>query len=223
LGCSYAYGQFLDKNKTISYQISKKAKRPVYNWSYPAWGIQHAYYTVQNMPKIKPEPEYIFYIFTDDHLRRIFVDCEFYERYSENLQYKMKNGKLQRIDNRCSIFDNFYILYKIKDYFTRNIEYFQNYMYSQKAQNLFKDYANGLKDKIREVYPNAKFVILLYDYNYVNNSIKKLDENDIKVLNINELCNTDFSEEIYELKNNYSPNELVWDKVSDALVKEFDL
>mgnify|MGYP002869995405 CR=1 FL=1 len=99
LGCSYAYGQFLENKDTLGYKISKKSKRPVYNWAYPAWGVQHAYFIVKHMPKIEPEPQYVFYVFMNDHLRRMFINC-FREDYAENLQYKIKDGELEKIDNR---------------------------------------------------------------------------------------------------------------------------
>ena len=33
MGCSYAFGQGLKDKQTFSYKLSKKAKRPVFNWS----------------------------------------------------------------------------------------------------------------------------------------------------------------------------------------------
>ena len=230
LGCSYAYGHKLKEEQTISYQIFKKAKRPVYNWSHPAWGIQHAYYTVQNMPKIKPEPEYIFYIFIGDHLRRMFVNGHKLD-YVENLQYKFKNGKLEKIDNTINLFDNVYFLYEIKNFFIMKVKFYKNYVFSEKSEKLFKDYVNTLKNEIKQIYPDSKFVFLLYDWNgypyFPGKNIKDLEQEDIKVINLKELCNVDFSEDKYKLSKESDsfrhPNELAWNRVSDALIKEFDL
>ena len=83
----------MNEKETISSQISKKTKRPVYNWACTGGGIQHAYYVINKMPKIEPEPEYIFYVCIRDHLRRLFMNCV-REDSAEILQYKIKNGKL---------------------------------------------------------------------------------------------------------------------------------
>jgi len=227
LGCSYAYGQFLKDEETISYKISEKAKRPVYNMAYPAWGIQHAYYIMQNTPKIEPEPEYVFYIFMNDHLRRMFVNC-YREDYAENLQYKMKDGKPVKIDNRYNIFDNSYFLVNIKNF----LVYF--YKKSEYSQNLFLDYVYNLNNEVKRIYPNSKFVVLMIDKNDKKKKWKlpyklmeKLGENGIKTVVINEITDINFSDNKYRLPKEKDffrhPNGLAWDVVSDALIKEFDL
>ena len=227
LGCSYAYGQFLKDEDTISYKISKKTKRPVYNWACPAWGVQHAYYIVQNMPKIEPEPEYVFYIFMNDHLRRMFINC-FREDYAENLQYKMKDGKLEKIDNRFNIFDNSYFLVNLKNFF---VFFYKKSEYSQK---LFINYIYNLNNEVKNIYPNSKFVVLMFDKNEKNKKWKlpyklmnKLKEDGIEVVILNDITGIDFSDDKYRLPKESDsfrhPNGLTWDVVSDALIKEFAL
>ena len=227
LGCSNAYGQFLEEEETLSYKISKKAKRPVYNWAYPAWGIQHAYYIIQNMPKIQPEPEYVFYVFINDHLRRMYMNC-FIEDYAENLQYKLKDGKLEKIDNRSNIFDNSYFLVNLKKLFI----YF--YKKSENSQNLFLNYVYQLNDEVKTLYPHSKFVILVFEHNNKKKKgklqyklMEELQKNRINVVFSSKITDVDFSEDKYRLpkeKDSFRhPNALTWDIVSDALIKEFDL
>ena len=227
LGCSYAYGQFLNEEDTLSYKISKKAKRPVYNWACPAWGIQHAYYIVEHMPKIEPAPEYVFYVFMNDHLRRMFINC-FREDYAENLQYKIKNGVFEKVDNRYNIFDNSYLLVNLKNFFV----YF--YKKSETSQRLFTYYVHQLNNEVKFLYPNSKFVILMFEKNDKKKKWKlpyqlmnQLRQEGIEVVFLNDITNVNFAEDKYRLEKDKDyyrhPNGEAWDVVSDALIKEFKL
>lgn len=225
LGCSYAYGQFLDEKDTLGYRISEKSKRPVYNWGYPAWGIQHAYYIVRNMPKISPEPEYVFYIFMNDHLRRMYINC-FREDYAENLQYKIKDGILIKKDNRNNIFDNSHFLVNLKNF----VLYF--YKKSKNSQNLFKTYVHSLNDEVKEFYPNSKFVVLVFDKNNKKwklpyKIMDELKQEGIEVIYLNDLTNIDFSKDEFRLSKEKDyfrhPNGNAWEITAKSLIKEFGL
>lgn len=225
LGCSYAYGQFLDEKDTLGYKISEKAKRPVYNWGYPAWGIQHAYYIVRNMPKISPDPEYVFYIFMNDHLRRMYINC-FREDYAENLQYRVIDGVLVKKDNRRNIFDNSHFLVNLKNF----VLYF--YKRTKNSQNLFKTYVHSLNDEIKEIYPNSKFVVLVFDKNNKKwklpyKIMDELKQEGIDVFYLNDITNIDFSKDEYKLSEDKDyfrhPNAQAWEVTSDSLIKKFNL
>ena len=219
LGCSYVFGVLLDEENTISSQISKKTKRPVYNWGYPAWGIQHAYYMIDKMPKIEPDPEYIFYIHIKDHMRRMYENLKF-DDDAEYLQYKIKNGKLERIDNRYNLFDNSHFLSMLK----RN--FFDYYATSKKSLKYFLSYACCLQNEIREKYPNSKFVIIIYDC-MSEEFIKELKKNNINVFYLKDIKDFNYDDEKYKLSKEVDyfrhPNEKAWDVVSDAIIKEYHL
>jgi len=220
LGCSYAYGEHLDNKETISYKVSQKTKRPVYNWACTAGGIQHAFYVINKMQKIEPDPEYIFYLYIKDHLRRMYTIVDNADR-SENLQYKLKNGKFKKKDNRYNIFDNSYFLLNIKGYFLNN--YYTN---SKNCHNLFTVYATQLKNRIKEKYPNSKFVIVIYDY-MPQELIEGLKKNNIDIIYPQESKKFDYNNEKYKLPKEKDywqhPSGKAWDVMSDILIKEFHL
>jgi len=219
LGCSYAYGEHLDEKETLSYKTSKKTKRPVYNWACMGGGIQHAYYVINEMPKIKPDPEYVFYLYINDNLRRMYTDV-YKADPCENLQYKLKNGKLEKKDNRYNIFDNSYFLSNVKDYILLN---HKNTKYSH---NLFVVYATHLKNKIKEFYPNTKFVIVVYD-DMSYRLFQELKKQEIEVIYISKCTDINLEDEKYKLPKEKDywqhPNGLMWDVVSDILINKYNL
>jgi len=220
LGCSYAYGEHLNDEETISYKVSEKTKRPVYNWSCMAGGIQHVYYVIDKMPKITPEPEYIFYLYFSDHLRRMYTNVYKVDCY-ENLQYRLKDGKLEKKDNRYNIFDNSYFLSNIKDYILLN--YYKN---TKNSHNLFIVYATHLKNRIKELYPKTKFIIVVYD-EMPYRLFQELKNNGIEVIYIYKCTDINLEDEKYKLPKekdfNQHPNGLTWDVVSDIIVNEYNL
>ena len=219
LGCSYAYGYYLTDEETISYKISKKAKRPIYNWACSAGGIQHAYYVIDKMPKIEPEPEYIFYIYMKDHLIRMYENRHELD-ISEYLLYKIKDGNLEKIDNRYNFIDNSFFLSRIKK------KILNRYIKSKKAHKTFIEYTNFLKNEIKEKYPNSKFVIVIYDY-MPQELIEGLKKNNIDIIYPQESEKFDYNNEKYKLPKERDywqhPSGKAWDVMSDILIKEFHL
>ena len=62
-GCSHIYGYRLEDNQTLSYHLSEKSQRPVYNRAYNSWGMPHMVYQLFQIDFYKevPEPEYLIY------------------------------------------------------------------------------------------------------------------------------------------------------------------
>jgi len=55
-GCSFAFGQYLNHKKTVSYKLSKLLKRPVYNRSVPGGGYSTCIIRVFQVTCIKKQP-----------------------------------------------------------------------------------------------------------------------------------------------------------------------
>lgn len=71
-GCSFAYGEHLFEKDTFGAQLAKLTNRPVYNFAFPGFGVQHMLFQLENMtmPSSKA-PKYIIYVYIHDHLRRL--------------------------------------------------------------------------------------------------------------------------------------------------------
>ena len=77
MGCSFANGFGLEQKDTLAYKIQKFTKRQTFNYSKNGHGIQHVLYKIQNsnfFNEINPDPEYVIYVFMDDHLRRMYKE-----------------------------------------------------------------------------------------------------------------------------------------------------
>lgn len=225
-GCSYGYGFALDEKYTFGYKLSKYAKRPVYNFSMSSKGLQDALYLIKNDEKIIPEPEYIFYVFINDHVRRMFVNCNKIDNVNY-LTYKNKNGVLAENFNNFDISERFYLTREIKNvsyYFYKNI-------FKKQIFDLTKLYFVSIKNEIENKYPNAKFIVLDYENgkeNYLNDEkVKILEKEGIEVLNLNKVFNNKLKADKYrnDIKEDSfrHPNGKAWDIIVKYLIEKYNL
>ncbi len=181
-GCSYAYGFGLKEEETFGYQLSKYTKRPVYNFGLSSKGLQDALYLLKNDEKVTPEPEYIFYIFINDHVRRMFVNCNKIDN-TKYLRYFVKDGQLREE----IISDNFYLLRNLKN----SLYYLLKDMNREKIFNLVKIYLINIRDEAKLKYPSAKFIVIDYgnsQYNYFSESrLQELEREGIKIISLNKI------------------------------------
>jgi len=148
MGCSYAWGYLLDKEKSFGEKISKLTKRPVYNWSWTGIGPSEALirlYTNKNDKYLpKNPPEYIIYIYMYNHLGRI--PCNY------NILYALK--ELNVIDEKNGILDKLFFFRMIRQYIFNN---------SYNAEEFMSKIFTAMINETRKKYPNSKFVILIYN------------------------------------------------------------
>lgn len=224
-GCSVAYGFALSDEESFGNQLSELTKRPVYNFAMSAKGLQHAYFLLKNDEKISPEPEYVFYVFINDHLRRMYVDCNKIDNQNY-LTYHIKNGEL--IENKQgTLSDKFYLASGLK-----NISYYGlKNIFKKQIFELAKTYLISMKKEVSAKYPNAKFVLINYDNGYytelTQERVAELEEEGIDVI----LLNDEFQDKLKmdSYKNPASkdifrhPNAKAWKLVVKYLAEKYDL
>ena len=229
-GCSYAYGYQLEPTQTLSYKLAEKAKLPVYNRAFISWGIQHMLYQskVEDLYATIPEPEYVMYVYINDHIRRLYLlSFSSWNILEEefNLRYKDKNDELIEIKNQNEILNQIKRLY-----LTNKIQHLlvNKEMNNQKNKEKRYDFALKhfveAKNEMQKHWNKTKFVVLFYntteDDEYLKN---KLKENDFIVLDTKELTNADLATDEFLNQDKLHPNENAWELIAEKLIKELKL
>lgn len=225
-GCSVAYGFGLDKEQTFSYKLSEYTKRPVYNFGAPSRGLQHALFLLQNDEKIDVDPDFVFYVFINDHTRRMFVDCNRVDNV-KYLTYKIENGKLKMNTNKYALTERLYLFNSIKN----GIYYSFRTIFDKKIYEMTKLYFLAIKNEVSIKYPKAEFIVIDYDNSYRNylteERVKDLQKNGIKVISLNRIFNNKFKMDEYRLPKEKDifkhPNSKAWDIIVKYISKEFKL
>ena len=228
-GCSYAYGYRLNNEQTLSYKLSQLSRRPVYNRAYPGWGIQHMLFQAK-LPILYnqvPEPEFVIYIFMNDHLRRLYLltfmsNNMLNENF--NLRFKEKNNSLVIADD-FNPFINFFR----RLYITNELDFlFVKYITLRKSnENNYYNFALKhfieSKKEMQKRWKNSKFVIFFYNDLYSENKLKeKLENEGFIVLGNYDLSNENLSDKKY-LSDDYHPKEDAWNLLTPLLVKKLNL
>ena len=194
-GCSFAFGAWLERDKNFSAILSKLTNRTVYNRAYSACGFGHMLWQTQQelfYKSINIPPEYAIYIYIPDHLIRschykygisLLNDDNFY------LSYEIKNGKL--VEKVNPFFLNLSRLNIIKNY---NYKVFCSSLYYAKDKDknieFIKLHFIQARNELKKRYPNIKFIILKYPFNYYEGN--------------------DYSNDIYEKANMESYKDTRW-------------
>ena len=219
-GCCMTYGVFVDDADTLSAILSKYTGKTVINRGYPGWGLQHMYYQL-NDPNFTDEvtlkPDYIVYTIIRDHYRRIYSNSSANEPYY--LTYKIKNGKLVKSLN--SILNRSLIVYIIRSIHCRN--HFD--------KEIVDFYIIESYKKAKELYPNAKFIVLDMDgiaelyHDRARTENKKLNSYGIRLIDLTKYTD---GKTIWELDHKYwcddfaHPSAEYWEMVIPNIVKEFE-
>lgn len=224
-GCSVAYGFALPDDESFGNRLSKFTKRPVYNYAMSAKGLQHAYFLLKNDDKIFPEPEYVFYVFINDHFRRMFIDCNRIDSLNY-LTYRCKNGEL--VENRQgTLSDRWYIVNSIKNmtyYCLKNI-------FRKQIFDLANLYIVSMKNEIKNKYPDAKFVLIDYDNGYYSEltpeRIAILEKEGVDVIVLNDEFDDKLKMDSYKnpvQKDIFRhPNGKAWEMVVKYLSQKYNL
>lgn len=223
-GCSYAYGFALEDSDSFGNQLSEYTKRPVYNFAVSSKGLQDAFYLLKNDKKITPEPEYIFYVFINDHVRRLYVNCNKIDN-TKYLTYKNENGIL--VQNGDLISDKSYLLRNLKN----QIYYCIKNIFKKQIFELTKLYFISIKNEIKSKYPNAKFVVIDYENGYENYlsqpRIEELEKEGIEVISLNKVfqgkLKTDQYKNPKEIDKFRHPNGRAWELIVKYLAEKYSL
>jgi len=181
-GCSYAYGAHLDNNETFGANLAKLTNRPVYNYGISGYGVQHFLSLLENkdFSDIK-NPEYIIFVYMYDHMRRM------YSKYFESLdkiryfRYVYKNGNF---DEDLEDDFNLYLYRKIHSVYVKNLT--DNTKNNEINLLMFSKYLERANLIIKERFPNAKFIIYVYE-DYNNYNWKMIEDMGIKVVKNSDL------------------------------------
>ena len=231
-GCSFTYGDGLNVEDTFSYKLSKKAKRPVYNYAMQGWGLQHMYY-ILNLDKFykqQPEPSYVIYTLINDHYCRLHK----YQFAPPNsyilLRYKYTDGKFKQIYPHFRPLWGLYSVNLIQNYI--NDKYtFSNINY-EKNLNEYYLMLKESKKLLNQHYKNTKFVIFIYrdnnDFKYMftdnDKFMAKLHDDGFIVIDSAQLLpNIDLKSSAYITIDNCHPSGKAWDLIVPAIVKTLNL
>ena len=159
-GGSYAAGDYLSRNDNMGNVLAIATGKTVYNRAIPATGTGSALYQLEYMDlKSKiPQADYVIYDFQFEHLNRILTAMPIPAFHIYSARYTIK-------DNHLNLYK--YPLWKcLASYFysVRLIsDYINGYMaWSENTSDLFCLIVSQMDKRIKELYPNAKFIILVY-------------------------------------------------------------
>jgi len=205
MGCSFANGFGLPQEETLAYKLQKLTNRKVYNYAQDGQSVQFVTYKIQNsnfFKTIQPDPEYVIYVFIDDHLRRMQKDFLNYDDVIKYLRYKeIKDG-----NNKKTIYAPFPPPEKVEpiDYLKVTMLYKKLndlFIYLQSDDrkfDLFKQHVLLANKYLKYRHPDSKFVVVVYNSNaytktsktamrkpFKTNRWKELEDEGIIVINFN--------------------------------------
>lgn len=225
-GCSFAHGQYLPKEETVSYKLAHILKRPVYNRAIPGGSFQHMYYQTKNQCFYDevPASDTVIYIMMNDHYRRALVN--FFDILDHHfiLHYSIKNNNLVMADYNNPIKNLFKSLYISK---LINQKYFINYISNpknnEKLTDLTLQYFIQTRNNLEKAYEKKiKFVVVLYDnWNIKYKSLlkKKLNDCGFITVDTSEITKEDLNSEKYLMKGNNHPTSEAWDLLIPGIIE----
>ncbi len=234
-GCSFVYGVDVAKGNPPDSQIfsavlSEYTKRPVYNRAFPAWGVQHMLYQLQEgeIYKELPAPEFVIFTFIPDHARRLNKITYGFWNDGAYLRYTLKDGKLKE---ESPILEPLWKMYSVKAL----LSYLDYYVYGSsknrdKNFDLIESMFIASRKEIDSHYKNVKFVILKYkgadDFDpwYVDtNRWGELEKQGFIVLRAEELAGNDLLDRKYLAGDEYHPTRQAWEVVVPELSTKLEL
>ncbi len=224
LGCSYAYGQGLTDEQTMGHKLSEYTKRPVYNYSLPGKGLQNTIYILQKdmLDESINNPEYVIYVFMSDQIRRLYSTVCLHD-YTGYPVYKVqRDGTVVLKTNYYPVYRQFYTFY----FFNNIYQIYFNMKFKKKHSRIINAYFKEIHKQIQRKYPNAKFVILMYEDNGNNFglNLQPLIDDGIEIIHTNELTDVRLLDDEYHIApNDFHPNEKAWDILVPALSQRLGL
>ena len=225
-GCSFAFGQHLDFNKTLSYKLAHKLKRPVHNRAISGGSFQHMYMQATNTTLYEdiPNTDTVIYIMIDDHYRRMMLN--YFEILDSYIlpHYSKKNNKLVMDDYNNKFTNVIKSSYIVK---TINHIYTNNYINNPKNADKITDtallyFTESRKEMEKHWGNNLKFVVIFYDsWNipYKKLLSEKLKKNGFIVFSTNDITNENLKIEKYMMQDNNHPTEKAWDLLTPKIAE----
>lgn len=225
LGCSYAEGAGLLREKNFSAFLSDSLNYNVLNAGFGGHGIQSAYKFIKDDYK-KEYKNYninaFIYIYMKDHLRRIYERNSAYtgEIYP---YYKLRNNKLIEIKPN---FPYLYSSYFVENIFSK-IEA-EKYEIERQDYKMFNVLISELNKTTKDFYPNSKFIILVVPKKYTASEfaidsmfpdweLKNLQNMGISVINAETLTNENLRDEKWYIEDKCHPSSEYWQLIMPQL------
>lgn len=224
-GCSFTEGTFIKVNETFSRKLADFTNRTVYNRGLcstgPSFVLQQLRW--KDFKQDIPDAEYVIYTYIDYQVRRVlkwrldpFTRVFF-------MKYKYRNGKL--VEDMPSFMPMHSLLTSIVlDETTENSK-----IIWRQDELLFALLMQEIKKTTDRLYPNSKFIVLVYqDRNFENqypDLLKKIEEMGYTMVYTNDLIgnNTELIKEKYYSGDHFHPSSEAWDLIVPKLSKKINL
>lgn len=187
-GCSFTQGLGLEPNQTFQYKMAQAMGRAVYNRGVGAGGIQHMLYQLQNEKELDniKNPEFVIYLFIADHIKRIktHFGLDLFNHGNFLYQtYELKDGRLERKKYFATWIRRISTVSVILQWFRKqetlpgsNWVIYRRPKEFKKRQELMKAHILQSREEVRKKWPDAKFVIMLWDWGWLNNVWYELEK-----------------------------------------------
>lgn len=221
LGCSFAFGQGLDYKDIFSVKLSEVAKRPVYNYAKKGKGLQSSLFIIQKGVIEPKNPEYIIYLYMDDHIRRLYSSCSIDDYVGYPIYSLNKDGYMELKYDYFPLYRQFYTFYYWNNVVFKKILK-QNSSYNSK---LLTAYFKSMNQAIKEKYPDTKFVVLAFtNQEFLKYDSLNLKDEEIIFINSNLLAGEDLTaEEYWQSKDDTHPTAEVWKILAPIVSEELNL
>lgn len=229
-GCSYAFGEYLTKEQTLSYKLSEQLKRPVFNRGVHGGGLAHMLLQVSSADLYKtiPRTDTIIYVMMSDHYRRTMLQYFDILDYHVYPVFKTKNGELILTD-----YNNKFMSQIRSWYITKLINHIRAKKYIDNPNNIdfITDkvllFFNKSKSILEEHYgKDLNFYIIFYEDQVIPYSDilrKKLEKNGFGVISTKELTDKNLSSSEYYMQDKFHPSEKAWTLLTPLIIDKLQL
>ncbi|MCL2888155.1 MAG: hypothetical protein FWF35_02460 [Elusimicrobia bacterium] len=246
-GCSYTYGQGLEREQTYPYKLAALTGRPVYNLAQDGWSVQHMLFELETGLGLDGinNPEFVIYLFITDQLRRFKSPFGNYPWpayvYTDNappyLTYVENKGRLEPKKYRFKVLVNWLLFDQIYEEVVSKEVYGNSFLSYNKRPAAKKEMMDFVKmhflqsyEDIRKRWPDAKFVIMLYDnpaYDGTEAIWPDLEKDGITVIRLLDVARgigIDYAgtREYMMSATDPHPNEKFWDVMTPAIARKLD-
>ena len=218
MGCSYAYGLWLDDTETLASTISEKTDRSVYNLGVIGTSPREMLYILRdkklrnNQLNNQKDFKYIIYPYISHHLFRLYIDTKsytcspYYKQTKDGLEFYRKNPQI------CNLYT-----------YKKLLELKYSQINNKESFKLFCLYMKEINKEIKENFNNTKFVILVYE-DYIGQNWQLLEKEGVIIIKVKDLIKTEIIQPQYTIsETDIHPNAKAWETIVPELIKELNL
>lgn len=230
LGCSYAYGHGISKENSFPYILSQLSKRPVYSFAQcgdsPFSSYQNMMDNINKYPNLK-NAKYVIYLYMYDHITRLLNHEEFKKITMFNKKIEGKNLFYKKF----FLLDYIHFLIIRKSLLTEKAPRVKTISYLKNA-------LVTLNSMIKSEFPNAKFIVIVYDEkilksnliqnipyvsDILNSDIWYTFPKDITIVKTKDIIGFKFNNN-YKIKKDFAgihPNEKAWKEFTPKFQEQY--